>query len=847
MPPRQHRRRKKSYRKLLIWSGSVVAALVLVPLAVIGVLILTIDPNAYKARIEAAVRAATGRALHINGAIVVSASLSPTVTADDVTLANMADGSRPDMLRVDEMQIQLSAEALLTGHIVVSRMVLLRPDLLLETDAAGHANWQFSPAPRLAAAPAGPAAAPAPPAAPSQARLRLQTVHIHDARMTFRNGATGVVTVFDIPRIAATAASADSPVSFGAEFSVNRHDFTLSAQTGPLSRLQDSGAAPWALYMNVTSSGATLTVDGTVSRPLQLRGYSLRVDGAIPSLERLSWLSPVRLPALRNVSFSARLLDQPSGVPDISAVTLKAGTTQLEDVSPGFVLDNARLDMPRLSEPVVVTADGTYVGQPLRVRATIGAPAQLLPAGLIPGLVPPPGAFNIDAAVELAGASFAARGSIAAPATQSGMDIVLGARVPDLGALSPLAGRALPALKDIAFTTHLVDGPGGFWHAVGLRGAVLTLPEADVSGDATWRFAARPDVQANLVARHIDADALRALFAAAARLDAAAAPAEGLSQLAADATRPPSLPPAGNTVIPNTALPFGLLGAANLDITGRIGTLTLGGMTATDIAGHIATQDGRLAAGPITATLPGGPARLTLGADSQQAVPPVALAVTASGLDPAKLLALFGLADPVEGGALEIHADLRAAGRTLHAMAGTLEGQAGIGLTGAGVSNALLAAPLGQLLHGAGLPDLAGEGGSVALRCLVLRASAAGGVATLHTATLDSARLLLSGAGSVNLGAETMALELRPMLRTGGAGVVVPVRVDGGWRDPKVALDPGKLAAANVKGGLGLVAGMLRAKPVAKALNIGALDAGVLAAERGGDACGPALAALRAP
>ena len=841
MPPRQQRRRKTSYRKPLIWAACVAAVLILLPLVVIGVLILAIDPNAYKARIEAAVQQATGRALHINGAIAVSASLSPTVTADDVTLANMADGSRPDMLRMDEMQVRLSVQALFSGRIVVSRLVLLRPDLLLETDAAGHANWQFTRPARPAGTATGPAAAPSPPA---PARLRLRTVHIHDGRLTFRNGATGAVTVFDIPRVAATAASADSPVSFSAAFTVNRHAVAVTAQTGPLSRLEHTaGAAPWALFMNVTSAGATLTVAGPVARPLQLRGYSLRLDGAIPNLQRLSWLSPVGLPPLRDVSFTARLRDQPGGVPDVSAVTVKAGTTQLESVSPGFVLDNARLDMPRLSEPVIVTADGSYASLPLRVRATIGAPAQLLPAGLIPGLVRPPGVFNVDAAVELAGASLAARGSIAAPATQSGMDIALGARVPDLGALSPLAGRALPALKNIAFTAHLVDGPGGFGRAIGLRGVVLTLPQADLSGEANWRFAARPQLQANFASRHIDADALSAVFAAAARLNAAAAPPEGLAQLAAAATRPPRLPPAGDTLIPDTALPFGLLDAANLDVTGRIGALTLGGVTATDLAGHVATQDGRLAAGPITATLAGGAARVTIGADSHQTAPPVALAVTASRLDAGKLLALFGPADPIEGGALELHVDLRAAGRTPHAMAATLEGQAGIGLTGASLTNAALAAIMERLVHATGLALPAGEGGRTALRCLVVRASAAGGVARLHAATLDTDRLLLTAEGTVALGAETLALRLRPMLRTGGPGVVLPVRVDGGWRNPRVSLETAKLAAANAKGGLGLIAGLLN-KP-------GLLGAkpghAAPAADRGGDPCAPALAVLRAP
>ena len=479
MLPRKHRKGRPS-RRLLIWIGGIVAALILVPTLVVATLVLTIDPNSYKQRIQTAVEAATGRQFEIRGPISISPSLSPTITVHDVVLANMPDGTRQDMARVEEMQISVAPRALLTGRVVVERMVLLHPDLLLETDAKGQGNWVFTPAARPPApANAAPQAAPANPGTPRQdARLQLQTLHIRDGRLTFHDGVTGATTVFDIPRISATAATADSPVTFGAEIVVNRRHLNITAQTGPLSRLQDStGTAPWALFMNVDNSGAKLTVAGSIARPQEFRGYSLRVDGAIPDLSALSWLSPIPLLPVHNVSFSARLLDQGGVVPDISAVTVQAGPTNLEAISPGFTLDSARLDMPSLTEPASLTADGSYGGQPLHVSATTGAPALLLPPIYLPPSAKATGPFNIDAGADIAGASFGVRGTIAAPATKSGMDIVLGARVPDLALLSPLAGQALPALKTLAFSAHLVDGPGGYDHAIGLHSLALTLPE----------------------------------------------------------------------------------------------------------------------------------------------------------------------------------------------------------------------------------------------------------------------------------------------------------------------------------------------------------------------------------
>src|ERR1700730_8334873 len=134
MSPTTYRKRHPS-RRLLIWIGCGAAVVVLVPVLAMGILALTIDPNNYKQHLEAAVQQATGRELHIRGPVSVAASWMPTFTAKDVTFANMAGGSRPEMARADEMQITLAPWALLSGHIGLTRLTLLHPNILLETDA----------------------------------------------------------------------------------------------------------------------------------------------------------------------------------------------------------------------------------------------------------------------------------------------------------------------------------------------------------------------------------------------------------------------------------------------------------------------------------------------------------------------------------------------------------------------------------------------------------------------------------------------------------------------------------------------------------------------------------------
>ena len=124
---------------------------VLVPvLAALGALVL-VDPNAWRGEIEAAVQRATGRAVRI-GRLSLVPSASPTLGITDIALANPPGGSRPDMVTVARAEVKLALLPLLAGRIEVARLLLVRPDILLERDPAGRPNWRFG---RSAGRPAG--------------------------------------------------------------------------------------------------------------------------------------------------------------------------------------------------------------------------------------------------------------------------------------------------------------------------------------------------------------------------------------------------------------------------------------------------------------------------------------------------------------------------------------------------------------------------------------------------------------------------------------------------------------------------------------------------------------------
>src|SRR6478609_11561500 len=158
-PPAHPRRRR--------WPW-VVAALVVVPVAAGGIFLATFDLNGQKPRIQAAVRQATGRELTLDGPIGVKFSLVPTLTVEGAALANAPGGSRPQMATVKRVELELALLPLLSRQVEVRRLLLVAPDILLETDAEGRPNWLFGKV-APADAPPAPAPAPAPEVRPAEA------------------------------------------------------------------------------------------------------------------------------------------------------------------------------------------------------------------------------------------------------------------------------------------------------------------------------------------------------------------------------------------------------------------------------------------------------------------------------------------------------------------------------------------------------------------------------------------------------------------------------------------------------------------------------------------------------
>lgn len=822
-------RRRGSAARIVLY---VLAAVVVVVVGGGAVLLASFDPNSLKPRIAEAVKQATGRDLSLTGNLSLKWSLRPTIALHGAALANPPGFSRPQMASLQELDLQLALVPLLSRRIEIERLVLVHPDILLETDAQGHPNWQFTPA----AKPAPGTPAPGGQAAQGRTQVAVRDVEIIDGTLAYRDGRSGQTAALGIPRLTATADSPDAPLHIVGDASYNGTKFAVTADTGPLSRLQDSAATtPWPVKLAIEAASARLAAEGSLTHPLQGKGYTLSVNASAPDLAALNALFPkANLPPLRDVTVAAKVADSGQPIPAISALTLHVGATDLGAVEPGLALDKLDATAPALDQPVHVAVAGKRGGAAFSVTATSGAPARLMPGAS--------GAVPLDIVADAAGAHFTAKGSVANPEALSGVALDIAAAIPDLSALTPLVRRPLPALKTVELTAHLTDAAGGFGKGIALGNLVLTSAAGDVKGNLAVGFGLPLSVTAKLASDRIDADALSAAegkpLPAASGAPTAATPPTGTPPPAPRQAAPRPAARSGR-LFSDQPIPFGLLQLVNADVAMTIGDLRIGGRDTKAINAHLVLRDGRLQADPLVADLPGGHMDAKLTADASQKAPPVALVLRAPGLAVRTVLAMLGEPD-IASGNLEIYADLHGAGETPHAIAASLDGTLGLAMANGTVDNRVLGSVLGPVLEKANIPDLLNRGGTSEIRCFALRMDAQRGVGTLRTLALSSTLLTLDGGGSVNLGEETLALHLRPQARIGGTGLILPLRVTGPIRAPGVAMDPIGAAESNA----GTVAGAV----IGGATPLGLLG-GLLGADKmtggGGDACAGPLAVAR--
>lgn len=214
----------------------------------------------------AQVQAQTGRAVRVDGDSDLRVFPNIAVVADQISVANADWSDRGPMLSADRLDVSISAIALLRGDIVMSRMTLIRPEILLERHANGSANWDLGAdddeTPEIADASDEQSKPES--TSPDIPIIEIPIAELIDGQLRFVDYGTGQDITLSAITAEVRVPALDQPITFVGELTYGARPIMASLSTQFPSELGPDTQVPISAEISVTEAG-TLSFEGFAS------------------------------------------------------------------------------------------------------------------------------------------------------------------------------------------------------------------------------------------------------------------------------------------------------------------------------------------------------------------------------------------------------------------------------------------------------------------------------------------------------------------------------------------------------------------------------------------------------
>ncbi len=124
-----------------------ILAVVLCAIALIVFMIIrSFNVDNYKEQIVNSLANLTGKKVEeikIGGETTLSWKPAPTFVMNQLSIANQAEGSEPDMIKVDQVQVEMEWTSFFKSPLVIKRIILKKPEILVERKYTYQTNFAF--------------------------------------------------------------------------------------------------------------------------------------------------------------------------------------------------------------------------------------------------------------------------------------------------------------------------------------------------------------------------------------------------------------------------------------------------------------------------------------------------------------------------------------------------------------------------------------------------------------------------------------------------------------------------------------------------------------------------------
>ena len=293
------------------WILGIIGLVIVGLIVILYVIVVTYDFNKLKPQITQAVREATGRELTLGGDFKLAFGFSPSISIQAVSFQNALWGSRPEMAKMKRLEIQVALFPLIHKKIQFKRLILVEPDILVETDRSGKSNLEFKTAEKPKAKEKKEEEGEGLPP------LVFDEIRIEKGTVTYRDGKKEKTYSFKIDSLSASLPGGEKPTDLSVKGAFNGHPLEMQGTTGPLAGLMAPGK-PWPIKITAKAGGTTLTVDGSAKEALKARGLDLVINAEGSSIRKIAEFGGVtNVPDVGPFKMSARITD-PAGKLDVT-------------------------------------------------------------------------------------------------------------------------------------------------------------------------------------------------------------------------------------------------------------------------------------------------------------------------------------------------------------------------------------------------------------------------------------------------------------------------------------------------------------------------------------------------
>jgi uncharacterized protein involved in outer membrane biogenesis len=734
--------------------------------------------NELKPRISRAFWDLTGRELTLSGNIQLKIGYRPALTVEDAHLENVSWGSRPELVKINRLELQVALLPLLRGDIDIRRFILVEPDILLERDNSGRWNIGLKGEKGKAAAEVKKAGMAEEWELPLFALNQLQ---IKRGRLIYKDGQSGKTYSVTLESASAAAAHSDSPVAIMVKGAYGGRSFQVKGTLGPLASLADPDKA-WPLNLVAKTGRATVSAEGVIKDVANAKGFSFIVKTEGQSTTDITDLINItQVPELRPFKVTGKVSDL-NGKLTIENLDAHMGNEALAKVDVVGVIKDPRakrgIDLKVAIKGKNLTSLEKLLGKRLHLKGPFHGMGRLTETD---------GRLMVQNFQAQVGHSKLARlklsGTVNDILAQRDFDLKFHVQGKNLANLEKLLGLSIPLKGPFKASGRVNDLGHKTYKFSDFKG---TLRNSDLSGSVDIRLdSKRPRLTAVLSSRKLD---LRPFLSKKKRRSRGAkGSVKGAAKKKAFSSDP---------------LTLDTLKRADAEIMIKAKRFLIPRLPLRDLSAQIFLKSGRLRVREVRSIMGGGTlkGRLDLRLRRKGAI--VATALRIDHADLGRMLKDLKVTDILEG-KVDVDVNIRAHGRSVAALMAALNGKITLVMENGRMNNTYIdmlgadvGSSLGKLLDSSSGQDY------TELNCFVCRFDIKQGLADNTVLVLDTKATSLIGDGEIDLKTEKLNLTMRsyPKRGVGISGVgklslsigefAKPLKLGGTLRNPAFVMDP---------------------------------------------------------